>query len=187
MNTPLLTRPEHSMEVGTDSFDIEQIYRDYHDRLYRYLVHLVSDRDLAEELVQEVFVRVIGALPKMTGDLKLSAWLYRIATNIGYDALRRRRLISWHPLSDLDVEPAGEDEDDPQIHYGRTELVRQALSRMPDSYRQALLLYTQEGYSYAQIAHRLHIAQSGVKMYLSRARRQFRQHYLALEAEVNHV
>jgi len=172
MSTPQLFRPEHA----TGSLDIEHMYLQYHDRLYRYLVHLVGDREQAQELTQDVFVRVIRALPNMTGDLRLSAWLYRIATNIGYDALRRWRLVAWHPLDELDVEPVGESEGDPQVQYGRAELVRQAL-----------LLYTQEGYSYAQIASLLQIAESGVKMYLSRARRFFRQRYLELEQEVGHV
>lgn len=186
MNTPLPTRHEGSTQAPRNRFDIEGIYLQYHDRLYRHLVHLVSDRDQAEELVQDVFVRVLLALPKMSNDLHLSAWLYRIATNIGYDALRRRRRIAWQPLDELDVEPAGGDEDDPQVHYGRAELVRLSLSRLPPGYRQALLLSTQEGYSYAQIASLLNIAESGAKMYLSRARRQFRQHYLDLEAEADH-
>jgi len=65
--------------------------------------------------------------------------------------------------------------------YGTTELVRAALRRMPQQYRAALLLYTQEGFSYSEIAHALNIAESGVKMYLSRARQSFREHYRALE------
>ena len=56
-----------------------------------------------------------------------------------------------------------------------------ALRRMPRHYRAALLLYTQEGFSYAEIASTLNIAESGVKMYLSRARHSFREHYRALE------
>ena len=56
-----------------------------------------------------------------------------------------------------------------------------ALKRMPKHYRAALLLYTQEGYSYAEIAKTLSIAESGVKMYLSRARHSFREHFRVLE------
>ncbi len=70
---------------------------------------------------------------------------------------------------------------DPQEIYSTTELVRAALRRMPPQYRVALLLYTQEGFSYSEISHSLNIAESGVKMYLSRARQSFREHYRALE------
>ena len=70
---------------------------------------------------------------------------------------------------------------DPQETIGTSELVQAALKRMPRHYRAALLLYTQEGYSYAEIAKTLKIAESGVKMYLSRARHSFREHFRALE------
>ena len=60
------------------------------------------------------------------------------------------------------------------------ELVRAALQRMPPSYCAALLLYTVEGFSYHEIAQALNIAESGVKMYLSRARQSFREHYRTL-------
>lgn len=124
----------------------------------------------------------------MPADLRLSAWLYRIATNIAYDALHRRRLITWQPLDGLDYEPADGAEDDPQDDYsGTTGLVRAALARIPSPYRQTLLLREYEGYSLPEIAQALGIAQSGVKMYLSRAWSHFKQHYHTLEQEATYV
>ena len=80
----------------------------------------------------------------------MTPWLYRIATNACYDALRRRRLIIWQTLDELDHEPASGTGDDPQEGYGGTaEMVRAALARMPALYRQALLLREYEGYSSA--------------------------------------
>ena len=90
-------------------------------------------------------------------------------------------MIAWLPWQDLDHEPADVESADPQELYGTTELVRAALHRMPQQYRAALLLYTQEGFSYSEIAQALNIAESGVKMYLSRARQSFREHYKSLE------
>src|SRR5579871_3217472 len=108
-------------------------------------------------------------------------WRVSASTGEGDDALRRRKLIAWLPWQDLDHEPADVESADPQETIGTTELVRGALKRMPAQYRAALLLYTQEGFSYAEIASTLNIAESGVKMYLSRARHSFREHYRALE------
>lgn len=163
----------------TRSFD--DIYNEYKTPIYNYVYHLVGDREQADDLTQDTFLKAFKALPKMDGNLKLSAWLYRIATNTAYDALRRRKLIAWMPWQDLDHEPADVEGADPQEIYGTTELVRAALRRMPQQYRSALLLYTQEGFSYGEIAQALNIAESGVKMYLSRARQSFREHYRSLE------
>ncbi len=164
------------------TWSFERIYDEFKTPIFNYIYHLVGDREQADDLTQDTFLKAFKALPKMDASLKLSAWLYRIATNTAYDALRRRKLIVWLPWQDLDHEPADLESPDPQETIGTTELVRQALRRMPATYRAALLLYTQEGFSYAEIAQTLNIAESGVKMYLSRARQAFREHYRALEA-----
>lgn len=161
----------------------DQIYQEYQTRITQYVYHLVGDRDQADELTQDVFLKAFRALPKMDASLKLSPWLYRIATNTSFDALRRRRLISWLPWQDLDHEPADVESADPQETYGTAELVRAALNRMPPQYRTALLLYIQQGLSYGEIARTLNIAEGGVKMYLSRARGYFRANYKALEQD----
>ena len=163
------------------SWSFERIYDEYKTPIYNYIYHLVGNREQADDLTQDTFMKAFKALPKMDASLKLSAWLYRIATNTAYDALRRRKLIAWLPWQDLDHEPADVETADPQETVGTSDLVRAALQRMPKHYRSALILYTQEGFSYAEIARVLKIAESGVKMYLSRARHSFREHYRALE------
>lgn len=171
--------------VGTLSWDFEQVYEQHRERIYRHIRHLVSDQELAEDLAQETFARAFKALARMPEDLRITPWLYRIATNVSYDALRRRRLIAWQTLDGLDYEPASGAGDDPQVEYsGTAGLVRAALARMPTLYRQALLLREYEGYSLPEIAQALGIAPGGVKMHLSRARGYFRQHYSALEQEL---
>jgi RNA polymerase sigma-70 factor (ECF subfamily) len=169
------------VETKEKSWSFEEIYDKYKTPIYNYVYHLVGDREQADDLTQDTFLKVFRALPKMDANLKLSAWLYRIATNTAYDALRRRKIIAWLPWQELDHEPADVESADPQEIYGTTELVRAALHRMPQHYRSALLLYMQEGFSYSEIAYTLNIAESGVKMYLSRARQSFREHYRALE------
>jgi RNA polymerase sigma-70 factor (ECF subfamily) len=162
-------------------WSFERIYEDFKTPIANYIYHLVGNRDQAEDLAHDTFLKAFKALPKMDSNLKLSAWLYRIATNTAYDTLRRRKLIGFLPWQDLDHEPPDSDSSDPQETIGTTELVRETLKRMPAQYRAALLLYIQQGLSYAEIAHALNIAESGVKMYLSRARHSFREHFRALE------
>src|SRR5690349_16122795 len=168
-------------ETTESSWSFDQIYDEYKTPIYNYVYHLVGDREQADDLTQDTFLKAFRALPKMDANLKLSAWLYRIATNTAYDALRRRKLIAWLPWQDLDHEPADDESADPQEMYVTTEVVRAPLRRMPQQYRSALLLYTQEGFSYREIAQPFNIAESGVKMYLARARQSFRERYRALE------
>jgi RNA polymerase sigma-70 factor, ECF subfamily len=165
-----------------NTWSFERIYEEFKTPIYNYIYHLVGNREQADDLTQDTFLKAFKALPKMDATLKVSAWIYRIATNTAYDALRRRKLIVWTPWQELDHEPADVESADPQETIEVNELVRQALGAMPPTYRAALLLYTQQGFSYAEIAQTLSIAESGVKMYLSRARQSFREQYRALES-----
>jgi RNA polymerase sigma-70 factor (ECF subfamily) len=158
----------------------DQVYEEYKGALYSYLVHLLGDRELAADVLQETFLKAWRALPRMQSPLRLSPWLYKIATNAAFDTLRRKRLIRWLPWEDLDREPEDTDSADPQELYDATELVHAALARMPQHYRTALILRLQEGFTYQEIACALNIAEGGVKMHLSRARKSFREHYAAL-------
>lgn len=182
---PALAREHKRVTSGGSlgsEWSFERIYDEYQTPIFNFIFHLVGNRDLAADLTQDTFFKVYKALPRMDANLKLSAWLYRIATNTAYDALRRRKLITWMPLPELDHELADGEHADPQQAIGTVELVRQTLEQMPRQYRLALQLYSQHGLTYAEIARALGIAESGVKMFLSRARHSFREYYQALEA-----
>ncbi|HEX9069055.1 MAG TPA: sigma-70 family RNA polymerase sigma factor [Ktedonobacterales bacterium] len=176
-----LTTEVTETQAALATWPFERIYDEFKTPIYNYVYHLVGNREQADDLTQDTFLKAFRALPKMNASLKLSAWLYRIATNTAYDALRRRKLIVWTPWQDLDHEPADMESADPQETAGTVELVRASLQRMSPQHRAALLLYCQQGCTYAEIASVLHIAESGVKMYLSRARSSFRDHFRALE------
>ena len=167
------------------AWSFEAIYAQYQQPIYRYLVSLIMSPTQAEDLMQDVFVRVWRALPRMPSDLNVSSWLYRIAKNCAIDVLRRRRLIPWASLEAEVIEKEDGTFVDPQMRYdGYSEEVLIALERMPSVPREALLLYELQGASFEQIAHHLHIAPGGVKMSLTRARKKFRQHYQDVRDEV---
>ncbi len=182
---PALAR-EHERVTSDGSsgseWSFERIYDEYKTPIFNFIYRLVGSRELAEDLTQDTFLKIHKALPRMDANLRLSAWIYRIATNTAYDALRRRKLITWQQLPELDHEPADSDRADPQETIGTIELVRQTLLLMPKPYSMALQLYTHLGLSYAEIAKALDITESGVKMFLSRARHSFREIYRALES-----
>ncbi|HKT38379.1 MAG TPA: sigma-70 family RNA polymerase sigma factor, partial [Ktedonobacterales bacterium] len=68
---------------------------EYKDPITNFIYHLVNSRELAEDLAQDTFLKAFRALPRMDKSLKLSAWLYRIATNMAYDWLRRQWLSAF--------------------------------------------------------------------------------------------
>jgi RNA polymerase sigma-70 factor (ECF subfamily) len=165
-------------------WSFEEIFQEWQTPIYTYILRLVGDREQAEDLTQETFLKAFCALPKMGAGLKLAAWLYRIGTNTAFDALRRSRLIAFLRFADLEYELAGTQAQDPQVLCETRELIRAALRRMPERYRIALLLYRVEGRSPAEIARTLGVAPSGIKTYLHRATASFLQHYTDLGGEV---
>ncbi len=116
------------------------------------------------------------------GPLNMQPWLCRIATNLAIDTLRRQRLLAWSSLGQSEQEPQDERQADPQIVYTATEIISTAMARLPVSYRRALLLRAQ-GYRLTEIADRLGVARSGIKMHLSRARHAFQKQYRLLQSE----
>ena len=163
----------------------DEVYAQYRAPLFNYICRLVGDREQAADLMQETFVKVyrsLGDLPEGGGR---TPWLYRIATNTCYDALRRRRLIAWLPWTRAEeggVEPAADDENVGD-RYAVREGVQDALRLLPPSLRAPLLLHAVHGFSYADIAATLGTTEAAVKMRVSRARAAFRQAYNADDPE----
>jgi RNA polymerase sigma-70 factor (ECF subfamily) len=170
---------DHALTLSGDMADVEsvfeQLFQDYHDDIYVYLCRLVSDRQQAEDLAQDAFMKAYRALDRLPAEANLRAWLYRIATNTALDWLRRHRLIAWLPLFERDNHPAI------QSSFAEESLesvaVQRALSRLPLRYRAPLVLFVCQGFSTQEIADILKISQGAVKTRLFRARERFRRLY----------
>jgi RNA polymerase sigma-70 factor (ECF subfamily) len=101
---PLVGQNKHASEHQQDVVDIaafDEIFTRFQTPICNFIYRLVGNREQAYDLTQDVFVKAYRALVSGTAiqTAALSAWLYRIATNTAMDALRRRRLIAWLPLS----------------------------------------------------------------------------------------
>lgn len=156
----------------------DDLYARYRVPLYNYIYRLIGDREQADDLLQETFVKAYRALADLPEGTGRTPWLYRIATNTCYDVLRRRRLIAWLPWTRDDdaAEPAATDENLGE-RFAMREGVQTALNQVPASLRAPLLLHTVHGFGYADIAQALGISEAAVKMRVSRARAVFRQAY----------
>lgn len=184
-------RPESDLTSFSDSILLDRIsrgdiasfdalfYRHY-DRLYGLLFRLVGTRAEAEDLAQEVFLklytRVERGLP-VAMDENISGWLYRVAMNLGYNALRDRKRMdkrNIHLVPENDTSVEGE-------VNSRTErmIVRTTLARLPE--RQALLLLLRQmNFSYAECAVICDVAPGSVGTLLARAAEAFRREYSIL-------
>jgi RNA polymerase sigma-70 factor (ECF subfamily) len=154
---------------------IEVLYQEYQRPLLAYLTRLVSDREAAEDLCQETFIKAMRGWEQRDAAASVTAWLYRIATNTAYDYLRRRRRIRFTALLDSDLPPSGEHSMESRVD--EQEPVRAALEQIPPMYRLPLVLHSYEGRGTQEIADALGCSNSAVKTRLFRARERFRQVY----------
>lgn len=151
---------------------IDALFDAYYDRVYRYLAQLVTDADLAADLTQDTFIKVYAALPRLSDNSNLTAWIFQIATRVARSHFRRRRIIQWLPLNAWSGHSTG-----PEEHITRTDAVAAALNQLAPEYRTCLLLYSWAGLSCPEIGIVLGRSEEATRMLLSRARRQFQHYY----------
>lgn len=164
--------------------DFEQLVREHQQMVFRTLVRLTGSADRAEDLAQEVFLRLYRALPSFRGEALVSTYLYRIAVNVAQDEWKRRRredqpLVSISHDPDFPMEDRLADPDPTaldqltQREFARA--VDEELQRLSTIERTILVLYHQEERSYQQIAEALHMPIGTVRTHLHRARKRLRE------------
>jgi RNA polymerase sigma-70 factor (ECF subfamily) len=172
------------LEVRADNAAaFEELMLRYQNRLVTVLDHLVGSRDQAEDLAQEVFLRVYRSRKSYVPGAKFSTWLFTIANNVAANARRsrsRRREVSL-TVSDSGAAPAHGLEQLAQAASGlmparqldkaeMRDVVRLAVEGLNERQRMAVLLSKFEDLSYADIAEAMEMSQEAVKSLLSRAR-----------------
>ena len=163
-------------EAHPDSTSLVVIlFEHYHTAVFAYLFRLVGDREWAHDLTQETFLRLFRARNRLTQVENQRAWVYRIATNLAFNALKRHRRFAWLPWRSADV--ARLTVPDPTEESDRSLTVERALAQLPPHYRAPLLLHSHYGFSIREVAQALNISKGAVKTRLYRARKMFRQVY----------
>lgn len=172
-----------------------ELVEQFQHRLVAVMHHLVGNADEAEDLAQEVFLRVYRIRKKYRPKAKFSTWLFTIANNLALNALRDRRR---RPVLPLEVResgplPAGTvapARDDPPAHglqqQELADVIRAALDGLNERQRVAIVLNKFEDMNYAEIAEVMGLTTKAVKSLLSRARVRLRealQGYIYMDAE----
>jgi RNA polymerase sigma-70 factor (ECF subfamily) len=157
-----------------DGEAFDTLFRRWAAPLLRYLNRMVRDLAAAEELVQEVFLRVHRSRERYSPDARFSTWLYRIATNVALNELRRPRYRAVHHSADAETSApirALDPAPDELAHIRQLgEKVELEMERLPDRQRAALWLAAVEGLSYAEVAEALEVSEQAVKALVHRAR-----------------
>jgi RNA polymerase sigma-70 factor, ECF subfamily len=164
-----------------------ELVRRYERPVFALLYRMVRDRELAEDLAQETFVKALNAIESYRPEFKFSSWIFKIANNAAIDHLRRRELDT---LS-LDGSPHAETpeamqatalqigarQESPLDAVEARELggaIEAAIGRLRPEYRSCILLRHVEGRAYEEIAEILDLPLGTVKTYIHRARNELR-------------
>lgn len=157
--------------------DFEGVFRRYYPALHRYLLRLTGDADVADDIAQDAFMRL---LERPLPEAEARPWLFTVATNRLRDHARsnarRRRLLEEHPPERHSTPPLSEDLAKEQ----EMQKVRTALGALNERDREILLM-REEGFKYAEIAEVIGVAPSSVGTLAARALRRFSKQYRAQE------
>ncbi|MEK6609812.1 MAG: sigma-70 family RNA polymerase sigma factor [Gemmatimonadota bacterium] len=166
-----------------------ELLRRYERPVFSLIYRMVRDRELAEDLAQESFVKVLNALDSYQPEYKFSSWIFKIANNAAIDHLRRREIVT---LS-LDGAPGARTADEVEatalqaVDRSESALdeleakelgtsIEQAIARLRPEYRACILLRHVEGRAYEEIAATLDLPLGTVKTYIHRARHELREY-----------
>ena len=174
--------------MGTTDLEFGDVYREFHDKLNRYLERIVGKND-AEDLTQEVFLKLNRGLSDFRGESSLSTWVYRVATNTALDKLRSRAHREDNETLRLDqvscetetacVEEKSLSAEREAIRNEMNACIQEFIDRLPADYRIVILLSELKDLKNQQIADVLGISLDAVKIRLHRARARLKADFEA--------
>ena len=162
------------------------LFERYNRPLYGFFLRLTGDEELSEDLVQNVFVRIIKYRHTYKGDGKFSTWMYHMARNLFADHYRKEKRRGYK--EDLDVADRYQTNDDnvekSKIASEELGLLQLAMDRLPEDKREILVLSKYQGMKYKDIADLLEITESAVKVRIFRALKELRVCYEKMAYQV---
>jgi len=163
----------HGVSRGKPTTDppagFADLVREHWEPVFRYLMSHARRTHDAEELTQETFLRALGHWPTRDPDIRLRAWLLRIARNLYLDGFRRRQTVAFGPLGELD--PGGDAPPDRAAEVADdASQVRLALAELTELPRSVFLLRVEGELSFAEIAAAVGISEEAARWHMHQAR-----------------
>ena len=154
---------------------ISRLFNEFADAIYTLGYRIVGDRHLAEDVVQETFIKVIKSLPTYRGEGPIGGWIYRIGYREAITVTRRRREDPVDPTTYQVVSmPADASVESDVLNLELIARLDEAMSQLSEPVRAAFTLRDIQGLSTAEVADVLEVSESAVKMRLARAREALR-------------
>jgi RNA polymerase sigma-70 factor (ECF subfamily) len=151
----------------------------YKGRLYNFIVRIIAEKETAEDILQDTFLRVYNQRKNYSPDFALSTWVYTIALNLVRSELRKRKLRKYLSLDFLKEESDVELADNVNPEPGRLKpLMDKAIASLPEEYRTAFILCDIDRLPYNEIAEIMRVPVGTVKSRINRARSMLREKLL---------
>ncbi len=161
----------YKIYVSGDDNGIIGIVKEFRLSLMNFISGYVRDMQVAEDLTEELFLKLMVKKPRYNGSASFKTWLYTIARNISIDYLRKQKRDIVYSIEDVNLDWIDKNEVEKKIISGeRTDLVRQTIEKLNYTYQQLILLKYYEEFSNEQIAEILHKSRHAVETGLYRAR-----------------
>lgn len=168
-----------------NSSDFHEIFATYERPIYNYVLRMVKKQEVAEELTQDIFLKISRNLSNFRGESKLATWIYQIATNTCRDYFQSasyKHSANTQSLEEQDVsEDAHTDEtqrilslEASMIKSEMSECIREFVDGLPEDYRAVIILHDLHGMKNREIADIINCALDTVKIRLHRARKKLR-------------
>lgn len=141
----------------------------YKEGLYRHCFKFVHDEDWAEDIAQEAFIKAYTHLETYNMSYRFSTWLYKIATNVALQEIRKKHPVLLDENMQLLSTLAATEE------LARDEELHRAVTQLSDKHRTVVEMHYWEGKSYQEIAYRMNASIGSVKGWMSRAKKQLKE------------
>ncbi len=155
--------------------ELLQIHDQYYSRINRFILSMVRDDWAADDLVQDVFIKIDRHLDSLKDRTKLRSWIFKIAYNISIDYLKNKHTRVYKKSIELVNLRSGIRIEKTMEQHQMGQCVRQKVELLPDTYRSPLILFDFEGFSQKEIAGILGITEENTKIRLHRARKELKK------------
>ncbi|MFH1715478.1 MAG: RNA polymerase sigma factor [Elusimicrobiota bacterium] len=164
-----------------DKESFNSLVKLHKNRVFNTVFSITGAGDIADDVTQDVFIKVYRELSKFKGNSAFTSWLYRIAVNASLDEMRKRKRRIYDSLDEegaINLPKALIEKGNPAEGMEREEvsiILQKALNRLPEKYRTVLVLKEIDGLSYDDIGNIMKISVNKVKVWIFRAREKFRK------------
>lgn len=165
----------HKKDKGGAGIDMEAVYQEYAQLVYRFLYAHTHDGDWSQELMQETFLRAVDSVSRYDGSCKLSVWLCQIAKHILWQELRRKKRVDLVELPEELPDASETDGETSVIRRERTQELYRAIHSLPEMEKEVVLYRMTGELSFRQIGEILGKSENWSRTVFYRAKQKIRK------------